>query len=153
MPVPDEIDADLLNTYQRGIPLESEPWAPFARRHGISEQEVVRRLQALQEGGFISRVGPMYDGKAMGGDTVLVALAVPEERFDEVTELVNSYPEVAHNYRRGHAYNMWFVATSDDPRATAAVIKEIGERSDLEPLVLPKLEEFFLGLYLEVQAP
>jgi hypothetical protein len=80
----------------------------------------------------------------------LAALAVPPARFAELTELVNSFPEVAHNYARDHALNMWFVVAAERPGRVDEVLAEIKERSGLAPINLPKEEEYFLELKLEV---
>ena len=65
----------------------------------------------------------------LGGDVCLAAIAVPQERFDNVAEQVNAHPEIAHNYERNHALNMWFVVSAEDPRRIAQVIAEIEARN------------------------
>jgi hypothetical protein len=61
---------------------------------------------------------------------------------------VNGYPEVAHNYRRSHALNMWFVVATEQPERIASVLSEIAAATGLDVLDLPKLEEYFLELKL-----
>ena len=85
---------------------------------------------------------------ALGGAFTLCALAVPEERFDAVARLVNAYPEVAHNYRRAHRLNMWFVLATERPERIEELVAEIGATTGLEVINLPKLEEYFLELKL-----
>ena len=63
----------------------------------------------------LTRFGPMFQVERMGGAFVLAALAVPEADYERVAELVNALPEVAHNYRREHALNMWFVLATETP--------------------------------------
>ena len=75
-------------------------------------------------------------------------MAVPEERFEEVAAIVNAFPEVAHNYEREHALNMWFVLGD---RAAGADRGRRGAdrgRDRAAVLNLPKLEEYFLELKL-----
>jgi DNA-binding Lrp family transcriptional regulator len=91
----------------------------------------------------------MFNAERFGGAVTLAALAVPEDRFDTVTEQVNSFPEVAHNYRRNHDFNMWFVVSSDDPDRVSGVLKEIEDVTGLSVLNLPKEEEYFLELKFE----
>jgi len=85
----------------------------------------------------------------MGGALMLAALQVPEQRFDEVADSVNGFPEVAHNYRREHRFNMWFVLASDDPTRIAEVIDSIEKNTGLEVYEMPKIQEYFVGLRLE----
>jgi DNA-binding Lrp family transcriptional regulator len=84
----------------------------------------------------------------MGGAFTLAAMAVPDDRFDDVAETVNAFPEVAHNYAREHAFNMWFVVAAERPERIAEVLAEIAGATGLEVLDLPKEEEFFLELRL-----
>jgi len=82
----------------------------------------------------------------LGGALTLAAMAVPPDRFDTVAEIVNTFPEVAHNYARDHALNMWFVVATDCPDRIANVIDAIENETGLAVYNMPKIEEFFVGL-------
>jgi len=145
----DAIDRRIVNTLQGGLPVAPRPYAMAAERIGIAEEELLARLEALLEDGLLSRFGPLYDAERLGGAVTLAAMAVPEERFDDVAGIVNAFPEVAHNYARDHRLNMWFVVASDDPARIAEVLREIARATGLEVIDLPKLEEYFLELKLQ----
>jgi hypothetical protein len=66
---------------------------------------------------MLTRFGPLFQIERAGGLFVLAAMAVPEERYEAVTAQVNAHPEIAHNYRREHALNMWFVLGTETPGA------------------------------------
>jgi len=144
----DGIDRRLINALHGGFPIADRPYAEVGAALGLREQEVIARLEALKEDGTLSRFGPMFDAERMGGAFTLAAMAVPDERFDEVAAIVNAYPEVAHNYRRTHALNMWFVVGAQRRERIAAVLSEIKDATGLDVLDLPKLEEYFLELKL-----
>jgi DNA-binding Lrp family transcriptional regulator len=144
----DDTDRRLVNALQGGFPLCERPFVAVGEALGLSEEEVIGRLGNLQEAGVLSRFGPMFDAERMGGAVTLCAAAVPEERFEEVARLVNAFPEVAHNYRREHALNMWFVLATETPEDIADVIARIEAAAGLAVLNLPKLEEYFLELKL-----
>lgn len=144
----DALDRRLINVLQDGFAIAERPFAEVAERLGTDEAEVIARLGRLIDGGVLSRFGPLYNVAEMGGAMTLAAMAVPEARFDEVTALVNGYVEVAHNYRRDHRFNMWFVVACETPEEIAAVLADIAARSGIEVLNLPKEEEFFLELKL-----
>ena len=76
-------------------------------------------------------------------------MTVPGDRFDAVAETVNGFPEVAHNYAREHALNMWFVVATERPERVGEVIAEIERATGLEVHDMPKIDEFFIGLRLE----
>jgi DNA-binding Lrp family transcriptional regulator len=85
----------------------------------------------------------------MGGALTLAAIKVPEQRFEEVTEIVNAFPEVAHNYARNHALNMWFVLATEHREQVASVIADIEQQTGLSVYNMPKISEYYVGLQLE----
>ena len=87
----------------------------------------------------------MYDADRLGGGTCLAAMAVPEDRFETVAAQVNAHPEVAHNYARSHALNMWFVVAAETSDRIDLVLNEIAMETGFAVYGMPKLEEFFVG--------
>ena len=146
----DATDRLLLNHLQMGMPICAAPYAAVAAELNLSESEVVQRLQRLLAIGALSRFGPLFHIEKMGGEFVLAALAVPTERFAEVTEQVNALPQVAHNYARQHTLNMWFVLACETPAETAATIAEIEAITGLSVYAFPKEREYFVGMHLHV---
>ena len=144
----DDLDRRLINALQGGFPIAERPFAEVGQALGLAEAEVIARLQRLLEARVLSRFGPMIDVDRLGGGLTLAAMAVPEERFEVVAETVNAFPEVAHNYQRTHALNMWFVVATEDPARVAEVLTEIERATGLPVVNLPKLDEYFLELKL-----
>ncbi len=142
------LDRRVINALQDGLAISERPFAEAAERLGIDEEDLIARLGRLLETGVLSRFGPLYNVANMGGAMTLAAMSVPEARFDEVAEIVNGHVEVAHNYRREHRFNMWFVVACEAPEEIAAVLADIERRTGLPVLDLPKEEEFFLELKL-----
>jgi DNA-binding Lrp family transcriptional regulator len=145
----DELDRVLVNRLQDGIEVCERPFARFAAELGISEPEVCGRLQRLLDEQLLTRFGPMIDAAALGGAFTLAAMSVPPNDFERVAGIVNARPEVAHNYRREHAYNMWFVVATERPEGIRTVLAGIEAESGYRVLDLPKLREYYLGLRLE----
>ena len=141
-------DARLINHLHGGFPLVDRPFAAVADQLGWSEERVIERLHQLLAQGVLTRFGPLFQIERAGGQFVLAAIAVPEERFDAVNLVVNSFPEVAHNYRREHALNMWFVVAAESPALAADAIARIQESVGLQVLAFPKEEEYFVELRL-----
>jgi len=98
----------------------------------------------------LSRFGPMYHAERLGGGLSLAALAVPEADFERVIDAVNAFPEVAHNYRREHELNMWFVLATETPEAIDTAIAGIEAATGLPVYNMPKEEEFHVRLHLPV---
>ena len=121
----DALDRRIINALQGGFPISDEPYREVAESLGTTEAELLARLQRMLDTKVLTRFGPMFQIERLGGRFVLAALAVPEARFTEVTALVNALPEVAHNYRREHALNMWFVLATETPEGIAQAIARI----------------------------
>ena len=148
----DTIDRKIIDTLQGGFPLCPEPYGQVAQGLGITEADLLSRLKNLLDTKVLTRFGPMFQVERMGGAFVLAAMAVPEERFDEVTRAVNDFPEVAHNYRRDHAFNMWFVLATATPDGIAATLERIEHATGLTVFAFPKEREYFVEMKLPVIA-
>jgi len=146
----DALDRRIVNELQGGFPVCDRPFAAVAARLDTDEETLIARLQALLDSGVLSRFGPMYHAERMGGALTLAAMEVPEERFDEVAEQVNAFPEVAHNYRREHRFNMWFVLATEAPERIGEIVSAIEGRTGLKVYDMPKREEFYVGLHFQV---
>lgn len=146
----DELDRSIINRMQEGFPVCERPYAQAARQLGIDEQVLIERLDRLLADGMLTRFGPMFNAERLGGALSLCAMGVPEGEFERVTELVNAYPEVAHNYAREHELNMWFVLATETPERVDAVLGEIEARTGYRVYNMPKLEEFFVELKFAV---
>lgn len=144
----DARDRALIDALHGGFPVIDRPYDAVGATLGMDESEVIERLSRLLEEGILSRFGPLFDAEKLGGAFTLAAMRVPEERFETVAEIVNAFPEVAHNYRREHALNMWFVVASDRPAGVARTLERISERTGLDIVDLPKEREYFLELRL-----
>ncbi len=145
----DATDRRIINALQGGFPLSECPYAEAAKVLGLSEDELIHRLSGLIDRGVLSRFGPMYNAERIGGAVCLCAMSVPAEKFEEVAARVNAHREVAHNYERAHALNMWFVLASDRQQRLNEVIREIENDTSNRVLAFPKLAEFFVGLRIE----
>lgn len=145
----DATDRALINALQGGFPLCDEPYAAVGASLGLAGEEVIARLKSLLERKVLTRFGPMYQVEKIGGAFVLAALKVPEADFERVAALVNALPEVAHNYRREHAFNMWFVLATETPAEIAAAIAKIEAATGLPVFAFPKEREYFVEMKLE----
>ena len=152
MTVPDptpalsDTERAILNRLQDGLPLVAHPYAAVAEELGIGEDTLLAHLRTMLDSGLLTRFGPMFHAGEMGGGLTLAAMSIPEADFDTVTEQVNSFPEVAHNYRREHDLNMWFVLATEQEDAIATVIQRIESLTGYPVYNMPKEEEFHVNL-------
>lgn len=146
----DDLDRHLINRLQYGLPLVKQPWRALADELKSDSQTLRDRVQALLDDGTLTRFGPMFDIDRLGGAFTLAALSVPEQRFDAVAAQLEAMPEVAHNYRREHAWNMWFVLGCTTPEGIAETIARIEAQTGLPVLNMPKEETYHVGLHFSV---
>lgn len=144
----DELDRRIINALQGEFPLSEEPYREVADALGIDHQLLLDRLSRMLEERVLTRFGPMFQIERMGGRFVLAALAAPEERFEEVARQVNAFAEVAHNYRREHRLNMWFVLATEQPGDIDRVCRQIELETGLPVFAFPKLKEYFVEMRL-----
>jgi DNA-binding Lrp family transcriptional regulator len=149
----DEFDKSLLNKMQGGFPIVPRPYAEVATALGVDEAVVLKRVAELIEQRIIRQVTPIYDTRALGYQSMLVAAKVDAEHPWRPAKIINEHPGVSHNYLRNHEFNMWFtVATEPDSElgleGTLEVLKrETGAESVRQ---LPTLKLFKIRMDLEM---
>ena len=146
----DSVDARLVNCLQEGLPVSPRPFDDVAASLGLSVDELLSRVQRLLDDRVLTRFGPMFNAENLGGALSLCAMQVPQDRYDEIADLVNAFPEVAHNYERDHLLNMWFVIATERPEQAGTVLAEIEQVTGCQVYDMPKQEEFYVGLKLAV---
>lgn len=140
----------LINRFQGGFPIAGRPFHGVAANLGMPETVLIQTVRQLLDDGLLSRFGPLYDATRLGGAVTLAALSAPEGAYDQVAQVVNRMPAVAHNYRREHALNMWFVVASNHPEGIGECLDAIRAETGLRVYDFPKRREFYLGLWLEI---
>ncbi len=104
----DETDRALLNAVQWDFPLSARPFAALGERLGITEQEVRNRIGRVKELGVLRQLSAIFDTRALGYGSALVAAKIDPDRVDEAAAVISAHPGVSHNYKRNHAYNLWY---------------------------------------------
>src|SRR3954465_9786675 len=104
----DEKDKQLLNLLQGSFPIARRPFAAVAELAGITEDEVLQRTSRLLEKRIIREITPIFDTRALGYESMLVAAKVDPEYPHRAAQVINSHPGVTHNYLRNHEFNLWF---------------------------------------------
>jgi siroheme decarboxylase len=150
----DETDKRVMNLLQSTFPLDAEPFAPVAAEAGIELDDLIGRTQRLLDNRIIREITPIFDTRALGYDSMLVAAKVDSENPQRAAKLVNAHPGVSHNYLRTHDFNLWFtIATPPDSKlglkgSIDALMEETGAISMRE---LPTLTLFKINMNLEME--
>jgi DNA-binding Lrp family transcriptional regulator len=149
-----EQDRKLLNLMQGSFPLEPRPYAAVASAAGIPEEQVLGRVRELLEQRIIRQVTPIYDTRALGYASMLVAAKVDPEHPWRAARIVNDHPGVSHNYLRNHDFNMWFTLATepDSPLGLEGTLELLRELTGAESIrQLPTLKLFKIRMDLEME--
>ncbi|RHW77683.1 Lrp/AsnC family transcriptional regulator [Colwellia sp. RSH04] len=149
-----QLQQDIINNFQRGLPLCEKPYQVMAEKLStpkctFSETQIFDAIQGLDELNIISRIGPVFDHKKAGAST-LAAIAAPPEELDNVASIVNQFEQVNHNYGREHDYNLWFVVTASDLVALNETISRIEALTGYSVLVLPMEASYHIDLAFSI---
>jgi siroheme decarboxylase len=150
----DETDKRLMNLLQSSFPLDPEPFALVAGEADLELDDVLARTQRLLDGRIIREITPIFDTRALGYESMLVAAKVDSEHPQRAAQVVNAHPGVSHNYLRTHDFNLWFtIATPPDSKlglrgTIDALMEETGAESMRE---LPTLTLFKINMNLEME--
>lgn len=147
----DDIDRAILNRIQSDFPITSQPYLAVARELGLAENDVLERIIRLKKEGIIRRIGGNFVPDKLGYVSTLCAARVPEEKIEQFTEIVNSYPGVTHNYRRDNSFNIWFTFIAPSMPEIEQNLKEISEKTGIsEILNLPATRVFKIRAQFQV---
>ena len=149
-----DLDRKLLNLMQGSFPLDPRPFARVAEQAGVTEDQVLADVRRLLDDRIIRQVTPIYDTRALGYGSMLVAAKVDAEHPWAPAKIINSHPGVSHNYLRNHDFNMWFtIAVEEDSalglQGTLDVLQELTGAESIRQL--PTLKLFKIRMDLEME--
>jgi DNA-binding Lrp family transcriptional regulator len=150
----DERDKQLLNLLQGSFPLSHRPFDHIAELAGESPEWVLERTQELLENRIIRELTPIFDTRALGYQSMLVAASVDAENPHRAAKVINAHPGVSHNYLRNHEFNLWFtLATPPDSQLGMEGTLEVLARESGATSVrqLPTLKLFKINMNLEME--
>ena len=144
-------DAAILNVLQEAIPLCPRPFKHIGDKLGLSEDEVINRLNKMKEGGYIRHIGAVFGSSKIGFTSTLVTMKVPENKLTEVVPVINEYPGVTHNYLRESEYNLWFTLTAQSPEHIDMILKEISAKTGIKGVLnLPAIYTFKIKVAFDI---
>jgi DNA-binding Lrp family transcriptional regulator len=147
----DDLDRELLNAVQWDFPLEPRPYAALGERLGVSEPEVRARVQDVKDAGVLRQLSAIFDTRALGYTSALVAAKVDDARIDEAAGVISRHPGVSHNYKRNHPYNLWYTVAVPPGDSLDAHIDVLHHASlSLITRKLPTLKLYKIGVKLDM---
>jgi len=139
----DKVDRRILNLIQDEFPIDSRPYKVIGERAGITEEEVIARLNRLVENDIVRRIGGIFDSRSIGYRGTLCAVAVEPDRLEKVVSIINDYSEITHNYLRDHDYNVWFTVLAQTKNDIDAILNEIKINTGIGEILELPAEKYY----------
>ena len=149
-----DMDRKILNLMQGSFPIDERPYARVAQEAGITEERLLADLQRLLDDRIIRQITPIFDTRALGYGSLLVAAKIDPEHPWRAAKVINEHPGVSHNYLRNHEFNMWFtLAVEEDSKlGLQGTLDVLQEKTGAESIrQLPTLQLFKIRMDLEMQ--
>jgi siroheme decarboxylase len=147
----DKIDRAILNEIQSHFPITVRPYQVIGKRLGLNEKEVIFRVERMERGGIIRRIGANFNSRKLGFTSTLCAARVPEEKISGFVEKVNQYSGITHNYEREGTFNIWFTFIAESQEKIKSALEEIKKNTGIKELIsLPAVNIFKILVDFEV---
>ncbi len=150
----DDVDRRVLNLMQGSFPISTRPYARVAELAQLPEQEVLQRVRRLLEQRIIRQITPIFDTRALGYSSMLVAAKVDPAHPHRAASVINAHPGVSHNYLRNHDFNLWFTIAvePDSPLGLDGTLEVLAKESGASSMrQLPTLKLFKIRMDLEME--
>jgi len=150
-----KIDKKILHRLQTNLPLTHRPFLDLAKELGLDEDLIIERIKSMIENKYVRRIAPIINTQAIGNSATLAAMQVSEDKIEEVSQIINGYSGVSHNYlRKGRnkdiPLNIWFTMSAPSKEQLDENIKEIEERTGLKVRMLPTTKKFKIGVKFKI---
>jgi DNA-binding Lrp family transcriptional regulator len=146
------LDKEILNVVQTTFPVVSRPYLAIAEKVGATEAEVLARMERLKRDNVIRQTAAIFDTRALGYKSTLVAMKFTPAHLDEGAAVVSAHPGVSHNYKREHEYNLWFTLAIPHEGNLKRVIDRLhAESGALDTIILPTLRLFKIGVNFDMK--
>ncbi len=147
----EDLDRELLNAVQWDFPLDPRPFAVLGERLGLSEEATRERVARVKELGVLRQLSAIFDTRALGYGSALVAAQIDPDRVDEAAAVISAHPGVSHNYKRNHRYNLWYTVAVPPGDSLEEHVEVLHRDSGaLVTRRLPTLKLYKIGVKLDM---
>jgi DNA-binding Lrp family transcriptional regulator len=148
----DDLDRRLLNVIQAEFPLVSRPFQALGTPLDLPEGDIIDRIAALKHRRVIRQISAIFDTRSLGYKSSLVAMRVQPDRLDAAAAAVNGHPGVSHNYKRDHAFNLWFTLAVPPASDLEWTVQHLHAMAGADSTrILPTLRLFKIGMQLDME--
>lgn len=153
-----EVESALLHALQRGLPLESRPFAVLARSCGADESSALALLERLRAEGTLRRLGAVYDARRLGWKSALCAVRAGEA-LERLAAIAAAEPGVTHCYARrplnAHGASpypeLWFTFAAPAERFDAGLAALREKMAPANIYALPATRRFKIDVVFDLR--
>jgi DNA-binding Lrp family transcriptional regulator len=128
-------DRAILEELQDNFPIVSRPYAQVARKFNLTEIGLIKRIRSLKVRKVIRYAGAIFETKKLGIRSTLVAMSVPEKSLGRAIKVINSYPQVSHNYLREGEFNIWFTLSAPSKTQLSGLLAQISQKTGIAKIM------------------
>ncbi len=136
--------------FLKEIPLDKEPFRILADKLGMAEDELLKKIEAIIEKGFIREIGPFFDYRKLGFSGTLCAASVASEDILSFSKVLDEIEGITHNYEREHTYNIWFTLVAESEERVREIIEFIEKKTGYKILSFPVKRMFKLDTKFKI---
>ena len=134
VPLMDETDRRIIALTQGGLPLVRHPWHAVAEQLDMDVQELLSRMQRMQDNGIIRRIGVVPNHYKLGYVANGMSVwNVPDDKISEIGNKIGALDFVSHCYQRARflpewPYNLFAMVhgkTRDDVNRQVQIIADL----------------------------
>ena len=131
-----DLDKKIIARLQGDLPLQAEPFAAIAAEVGISESELLEKLEAYLAAGVMRRLGTILRHHQAGySANAMVGWAVPAELVETAGQVMATFSAASHVYLRptypDWPYNLFTMLHGKAPDELEKTAAEISERTGI----------------------
>jgi len=126
-------DHEILRVIQDGVPVTREPFKEAADKLGMTQEELVERVKAMNENGLIRRFSANINQRKLGiTANAVVVWNIPEEKMEAAVPVFLERGEISHIYERRvypgrWEYNLYTVVHDYDRESVERFAKKIAD--------------------------
>jgi DNA-binding Lrp family transcriptional regulator len=154
---PEAREAEILNAIQWRFPLSPTPFSDLGREVGMSAHDVLDTISRAKDSGIVRQLSAIFDTRCLGYGSSLVAAKLDPADVDHGAAIISEHPGVSHNYKRNHAFNLWYTVAVPPGSSVQEHVDALHTASGaLVTRALPTLALYKIGVKLDMtgtQAP
>ncbi|MBW2487441.1 MAG: Lrp/AsnC family transcriptional regulator [Deltaproteobacteria bacterium] len=136
-----ELEKKIIASIQEDMEITGRPYLAISEKLGITETELLDRLNDLSQRGIIRRFGATLRHQRAGfSANAMVAWMVDEDRIEEVGQKMATFDQVSHCYRRNPApdwpYNLYTMVHADSEQACRETARTMSRATSVQDYTL-----------------